>query len=159
MEDQKRLSIKKLGAVGLAGIAIPRSWTKPIIDTVVLPAHAQTSAAGISDITPQPPPGGIPCTLPTQGWTRCLFILRNDSGVTITIDNVQASDSKSVVNWSLQSSITLPYAFSAGEVLDLSVEADMLYTCLDNGSLLVTLMLSTNVGDIEFTCSRSDMFL
>ena len=41
-QDRRKL----LGLIGITGVAagaLPASWVAPVIDTVVLPAHAQTS--------------------------------------------------------------------------------------------------------------------
>ena len=42
-KDTRRSLLKKLAVGGIAGAAIPTKWSKPVIDAVVLPAHAQTS--------------------------------------------------------------------------------------------------------------------
>jgi hypothetical protein len=34
------------GGVVTAGKALPERWTKPVLDSVMLPAHAQTSPKG-----------------------------------------------------------------------------------------------------------------
>ncbi len=55
-EDQKRqASRRKLlksilagGGVAVAGRGLPEQWTKPVVDAVLLPAHAQTTCGGIT---------------------------------------------------------------------------------------------------------------
>lgn len=47
-EDQQKSSVRRkllLGAVVAAGTtaAVPTSWTRPVVDTVLLPAHAETT--------------------------------------------------------------------------------------------------------------------
>ncbi|MCI5137621.1 MAG: hypothetical protein D3922_04220 [Candidatus Electrothrix sp. AR1] len=64
---KRRKTIKKLvvGVGALAGYSVlPTEWTKPIIEQIVLPAHAQTSAlvTGDSPLTAPPAP---PTTLAT----------------------------------------------------------------------------------------------
>ncbi len=48
--DSRRKLLKSIavgsGAV-VAGKSLPESWTKPVIDTVMLPAHAETSGCAI----------------------------------------------------------------------------------------------------------------
>jgi len=46
MNTRKRKSLKKIAgatSIGFAAISLPKSWTKPVLNSVVLPAHAQTS--------------------------------------------------------------------------------------------------------------------
>ena len=48
--SSRRPFIKKTIAVGivpLIGSALPAQWTKPIVNTIILPAHAQTSVTSI----------------------------------------------------------------------------------------------------------------
>ena len=40
--DRRKL-LAIIGVGGVAAVAIPSRWSKPIIDSVILPAHAQTS--------------------------------------------------------------------------------------------------------------------
>ncbi|MEM7194624.1 MAG: hypothetical protein AAF402_06720 [Pseudomonadota bacterium] len=42
---RKTLKALALGGIG-AGIAAPAAWQKPVVDSVVLPAHANTTASG-----------------------------------------------------------------------------------------------------------------
>ena len=42
-DDSRRSLLKKLAVGGIAGAAMPAQWSRPVIDTVILPAHAQTS--------------------------------------------------------------------------------------------------------------------
>ena len=41
--NKKRKSLKRLAGVSTLAALAPMSWTKPIINSVVLPSHAQTS--------------------------------------------------------------------------------------------------------------------
>lgn len=63
-KDSRRNILKKLAVGGLAaGAAMPTKWSKPVVDAVVLPAHAQTSDAtvrgggGGTSVPPGPTPG------------------------------------------------------------------------------------------------------
>lgn len=42
-ESPRRKLLKTLAAGGVAGAALPATWSKPAIDSVMLPAHAQTT--------------------------------------------------------------------------------------------------------------------
>ena len=42
--SKKRKTLQKLVGVGTVATAIPQSWVKPVLSTVVLPSHAETSA-------------------------------------------------------------------------------------------------------------------
>ena len=57
--NSRRKALKAIGVGGVLAGTIPSSWTKPVVKSVILPAHAQTSQ-------PEPPaPGcgsGGPCT-------------------------------------------------------------------------------------------------
>ena len=41
--NSRRKALKAIGASGVLAGTIPGSWTKPLVESVVLPAHAQTS--------------------------------------------------------------------------------------------------------------------
>ena len=41
--DTKRSALKKMAGLGLVSAAVPNTWVKPMIESVFLPAHAQTS--------------------------------------------------------------------------------------------------------------------
>ena len=49
MSDSSRRKLLKSIAAGsgaiVAGKSLPESWSKPVVDSVMLPAHAQTSGA------------------------------------------------------------------------------------------------------------------
>lgn len=48
----RRGALKRIAASGAlvsAAVALPSRWTRPVVESVVLPAHAQTSAGNIAD--------------------------------------------------------------------------------------------------------------
>ena len=49
MSDKSRRKLLKSIAAGsgaiVAGKSLPESWSRPVVDSVMLPAHAQTSTA------------------------------------------------------------------------------------------------------------------
>jgi hypothetical protein len=56
MSDKARRKLLKTivsgGGVIVAGKSLPESWTKPVVDSVMLPAHAETSPAEPTPCTP-----------------------------------------------------------------------------------------------------------
>ena len=74
--SEKRRKLLKSIAAGsgaiVAGKSLPDSWSKPVVDSVILPAHAQTS--------PAPPDSPAP---PTSGLT----------GIFITSEQITADSS------------------------------------------------------------------
>jgi len=54
----KRNSLKRMAGAGAVVALAPSSWTKPIIGSIILPAHAQTSAAVLRIRTSGPITGG-----------------------------------------------------------------------------------------------------
>ena len=48
--NQKRNTLKKVAGVSAVVALAPTSWTKPVISSVILPAHAQTSFCLSSEI-------------------------------------------------------------------------------------------------------------
>jgi hypothetical protein len=53
MSDQSRRKLLKSIAAGsgaiVAGKSLPESWSRPVVDSVMLPAHAQTSCQAVDD--------------------------------------------------------------------------------------------------------------
>ena len=79
-DDSRRSLLKKLAVGGLAGAAMPSQWSRPVIDSVVLPAHAQTS-----DITIRAGGGGgsAPGPVPADSITdKIMEILVPSSAAT-----------------------------------------------------------------------------
>ena len=58
MSNESRRKILKSIVAGsgavIAGKSLPENWTKPVVDSVTLPAHAQTSVAPPQACTPDP---------------------------------------------------------------------------------------------------------
>jgi hypothetical protein len=42
--NQKRKTLQKIVGIGAVATVVPSSWIKPVVSSVVLPAHAQTSS-------------------------------------------------------------------------------------------------------------------
>lgn len=52
--ESRRKLLKSIAAGGgaiVAGKNLPESWSRPVLDAVVIPAHAQTSPPGVTGIT------------------------------------------------------------------------------------------------------------
>ena len=64
---RRALSILGLGGAVVATVALPSKWTRPLVESIVVPAHAQASGGGGgnggSSTTPQP------STTPPKGTT------------------------------------------------------------------------------------------
>ena len=53
-EATRRTLLKATGIAGLGAIVLPSSWTKPVLKSVVVPAHAQTTPAADEKAKPKP---------------------------------------------------------------------------------------------------------
>ena len=80
--DRRKLLVGLTG--GVAGASqIPTQWTKPIIDSVLLPAHAQTSATTPAPTTAAPTTAAPTTQAPTTA-APCASPLLDASNVTTT---------------------------------------------------------------------------
>ncbi len=61
MNESKRNLLKLLGMAGVTGPSIPEKWSRPIVESVILPVHAQTSSD--DDPVGNTPPIGADVTL------------------------------------------------------------------------------------------------
>lgn len=95
MSDKKssesRRKLLKSIAVGsgaiYAGRNLPESWSRPVVDAVVLPAHAQTSPPGVTGITDL----RLASTTLTIGGPSVAYEidLNNATGTTLSVLSVQ----------------------------------------------------------------------
>jgi hypothetical protein len=55
----RRRAMKVLGAGGVvaATLMLPSKWTKPVVESIIVPAHAQASAPPSTGTTPTTPAG------------------------------------------------------------------------------------------------------
>jgi len=51
---------KLIAALGVGGVLAATRWSKPLVESVVVPAHAQASATPTPSPTPSPTPPGTP---------------------------------------------------------------------------------------------------
>ena len=56
----RRQLLLRSSLLGASSVAVARGWVKPIVDAVILPAHAQTSTTCIADTTVGGPLAGHP---------------------------------------------------------------------------------------------------
>ncbi len=49
--NTKRATLKKVTGISSIALALPSSWMQPVINTVLLPAHAQTSTCDVADLS------------------------------------------------------------------------------------------------------------
>lgn len=55
--NSKRKSLKALATLGVGVAATPSAWKQPIVNSIILPAHAQTSDTDVPAATNGPPVG------------------------------------------------------------------------------------------------------
>jgi len=125
--SEKRKALKLLLGAGVANAILPKFWTKPVLDSVVLPAHAQTSLVGSSG--------------------EVVF------GKDYTIDNGGAS--RGVIAWidSIDESNCIPNILKTGTTVgDLVFEARLLG---GSAGSFVRYGGTSGSGDafVEYTCS------
>lgn len=61
----RRNALTLLGVGAVSAVAMPSKWSKPLVDAVILPAHAQTSAMCMTDATVGGPLLGNPSSAAT----------------------------------------------------------------------------------------------
>jgi len=108
IKQSRRGLLKGVVGAGALSVALPNSWTKPMVKAVLLPAHAQTSACPdivIGNVTFGPQSG-----TPTPAVCRATFdVLSSDPAVPLNII--------SITNGPLGADVTITYD-SFGEATD-----------------------------------------
>jgi len=66
-KDSRRREVLKAGGVIASAYAVPEKWKKPVVDSVLLPAHAATSPAPTASPTPTMSTSPTPAPRPTPG--------------------------------------------------------------------------------------------
>ena len=96
MSDKARRKLLKTivsgGGAIVAGKSLPESWTKPVVDSVMLPAHAETSPA-----EPTPPTPCTPCLVAQSycnGGNTIIVSVAVDG--TVTVVHPQGTDTDTV---------------------------------------------------------------
>jgi len=124
-------------------------WTTPIVNSVLLPAHAQTSIMGLVNITSSPPPGLRGCqrsntaTISLSGAT-----VQNVGSSSITITDIDVSVDIGASVWSADTS--LPITLSANETLGIRFTPSPIFTCTSSQNPRLTVVYQTNIGAFTF---------
>jgi hypothetical protein len=139
IENKKRRTLKAVAVVS-TGLVVTDVWKKPLINSVLLPAHAQTSA---SDTTP-PVGGNATVAVNSNGVASGSLIARDNSGATPTVTIVSQP---SLGNVSL-SGLNFTYTASAGPGFTGSDSFTYKVTdASNNESPVYTVSISVNVPD------------
>jgi len=101
--ESRRNLLKSIAAGGgaiVAGKTLPEKWTAPVVDSVLLPAHAQTSPAPTTTVAPTTT--AAPCTPCLVAATYCegqgegsMSVTVAENG-TVTVDHSVGSDTDTV---------------------------------------------------------------
>ena len=81
--NQKRRALQRVAGVGAVAALLPRSWTKPVVSAVFLPAHAQTSDTVV--IRAMPVQGTFSKNVQLDGGPE--FVSLDDEGVSPPFTN------------------------------------------------------------------------
>lgn len=62
-KERRRALVAAISAVGVSGATqLPKQWSRPVVDHVLLPAHAQTTTSTTTTSSTSEPPCEISCT-------------------------------------------------------------------------------------------------
>ena len=75
--NTRRKLLIGLGSTVVGASQLPKSWSKPIVNSVILPTHAQTTETDTSP-TPTPPPPPPPLPTSFSGTINLPGIAKND---------------------------------------------------------------------------------
>ncbi|MFW2439674.1 MAG: hypothetical protein ACN4GR_09910, partial [Arenicellales bacterium] len=153
------------GAV-IAGKNLPENWAKPVVDSVLLPAHAATSPPAPRSTYSQTLgynfPINLPPTLiPNQTFTFDLGGVVPDGDGTVTISNLAGDLSGALEQWTIQVGATAVGTTNnspadcqpaAGSVFNVSQA--VLAAAVSGGNIVIT---ASNSGDIETICATNTM--
>lgn len=98
--QRRRSALKTLsgGSVLVAGGLLPSEWARPVIQTVLLPAHAQTS---LIDATTTPIPGTTPDTTTTLANCDCTGLTIDSASATSTGQSSATASASGTVSSSI----------------------------------------------------------
>ena len=63
LSRRKLLSRVALGGAAISINLLPAQWVKPVVETIVVPAHAQVSGPSPSAFMPSPSVSGLPLSI------------------------------------------------------------------------------------------------
>ena len=138
--------IKRRELIGKLGKTL--LWTTPIVSSISIPAHAQTSAA-LEDVTP-PPPGFIFCQMDPNGTIGSLgFQIQNTGSSSLTISSISVSADIGSSQWTPD--ITLPLTLMPNETTTITFIPSPEFMCSSDQNPILTATYETNLGSIILT--------
>lgn len=145
----RRKLLNSMSGIGVGALssAVASAWVKPVVNMVVLPAHAQASnqEAPIVQVDPLLPNESclIPPPISSDVTKGAIVSLRNDGENSLTITNIIVSEGE----------ITLPddipITISSGERLNVFARS-LIITC-DDSSIYAPVFTFTVMGYNEFS--------
>jgi len=149
--ESRRTLLKSIAAGSgaiVAGKSLPDSWTKPVVDSVMLPAHAQTSCQAIDDtytLDPGEPGASVPAP-GVLGNDSCTTVVRNTNAVVIQNGPVLSltvnADGSFQYEVEQEATIfTFTYTTESGATATVTVNHDTLppmMNCLAHGTPILT---------------------
>ncbi len=119
-------------------------WATPLVTSVMLPVHAQTSSPSLIDVTP-PPPGFVFCAQNESGSIESLFVqLQNIGTAQLTLESIAVTADIGSVIW--KEDVALPITISAGSRLDIQFIPSPTFICTSNQNPTLTVTYTTNIG-------------
>ena len=120
-------------------------WSAPIISSISIPAHAQTSGS-LEDVTP-PPSGFIFCQTDPSSTINSLGVqIQNTGSASLTISSVNVSADIGSSTW--MPDITFPLVLVPNETTSVSFIPNPEFICSSNQNPVLTAVYETNFGPI-----------
>ena len=155
------------GAV-IAGKSLPENWTKPVVDSVVLPVHAQTSqfvfsqTLGYDFFTDEVVPPSVNNQIPDLDFTFTVGSAVPAGDGTVTISNLAGDlGDGAVEQWTVQVGATTvgltnnsPSDCQPAPGSVFPVSQAQLQAALSGGDIIITIL---NGGDIQTFCGTNTM--
>lgn len=143
---RRLLGALTVGGGVLTARILPDHWIRPVVDSVLLPAHAQTSpdadddSDGFRFSCRVPDPG----TIEVGGFADIVMTISPAPGPDVSIDAMGNCDGTEVFN------ATQDFDFSTGEV---TVSVGPLSPACEPGDMLIVTLIATSLDDISTTCT------
>ena len=120
-------------------------WSYPIISSISIPAHAQTSGS-LEDVTP-PPSGFIFCQTDPSSTINSLGVqIQNTGSASLTISSINVSADIGSSTW--MPDITFPLVLVPNETTSVSFIPNPEFICSSNQNPVLTAVYETNFGPI-----------
>lgn len=121
-------------------------WTSPVVSSIVLPVHAQTSAVSLVDAT-LPPPGLIFCAAdPSDSVSDVNVRIQNTGNSPITITNITVTADIGSSNWTADT--VLPVTLDENEILRVIYSSSPEFTCTSTRNPSFSAIYETNAGSV-----------